>query len=81
MRETRPRLPAFVEQRMEVALWLGSPPPLPGLRDESKLPVVDLREASKVYARGGGSVVALDGVSVAIEEGEKIAIMGPSSAG
>jgi len=44
-------------------------------------PVVDLRDASKVYARGGGSVVALDGVSVAIHEGEKVAIMGPSGSG
>jgi putative ABC transport system ATP-binding protein len=44
-------------------------------------PVVDLERVSKVYPRGGGDVVALDGVSLQIALGEKVAIMGPSGSG
>jgi putative ABC transport system ATP-binding protein len=44
-------------------------------------PVVELREASKVYPRGGGDVTALDGVSLSVAEGEQLAIMGPSGSG
>ena len=44
-------------------------------------PLVDLARVSKVYPRGGGDVVALDGVSLSIASGEKVAIMGPSGSG
>jgi putative ABC transport system ATP-binding protein len=44
-------------------------------------PVVDLAGVRKVYPRGGGDVVALDGVSLQIASGEKVAIMGPSGSG
>jgi putative ABC transport system ATP-binding protein len=44
-------------------------------------PVVDLTRVSKIYPRGGGDVVALDGVSLSIASGEMIAIMGPSGSG
>jgi putative ABC transport system ATP-binding protein len=48
---------------------------------DTRGPVVDLREAAKVYPRGAGDVVALDGVSLRVSEGEQISIMGPSGSG
>jgi putative ABC transport system ATP-binding protein len=43
--------------------------------------VAELRDARKVYPRGGGDVVALAGLSLILKRGEKIAIMGPSGSG
>ena len=40
---------------------------------------VALREVRKVYGRGEGEVVALDGVSVGLAAGSFTAIMGPSA--
>jgi putative ABC transport system ATP-binding protein len=44
-------------------------------------PAVALRDVRKVYGRGEGEVVALDGVSVALAAGSFTAIMGPSGSG
>src|SRR3954451_12581704 len=44
-------------------------------------PAVALREVRKVYGAGDGSVVALDGVTVALPPGSFTAIMGPSGSG
>src|SRR5947208_13187996 len=41
-------------------------------------PAVALRDVRKVHGQGDGSVVALDGVSVALPPGSFTAIMGPS---
>jgi putative ABC transport system ATP-binding protein len=46
-----------------------------------KLPVVSIRQLSKVYRRGDSEVVALDNVSLDIEAGEFLALMGPSGSG
>src|SRR5215469_8025720 len=42
---------------------------------------VALRDVRKVYGRGEGAVVALDGVSAALLPGSFTAIMGPSGSG
>src|ERR1700744_5360751 len=42
---------------------------------------VALREVCKVYGRGDGSVVALDGVTVGLSRGSFTALMGPSGSG
>jgi putative ABC transport system ATP-binding protein len=44
-------------------------------------PAVALRDVRKVYGRGDGAVVALDGVSVGLAAGSFTAIMGPSGSG
>src|SRR4051812_50201842 len=42
---------------------------------------VSLRDVRKVHGRGDGAVSALDGASVALEQGSFTAIMGPSGSG
>ena len=44
-------------------------------------PAVALRDVRKVYGRGEGTVVALDGVTVDLPAGSFTAIMGPSGSG
>ena len=50
-------------------------------RTAASAPVVALRDVRKVYRRGEGAVVALDGVSVALAAGSFTALMGPSGSG
>jgi len=47
----------------------------------SRAPVVSLREVRKLYPRGARAVAALDGVTLSVDEGEKLVIMGPSGSG
>jgi putative ABC transport system ATP-binding protein len=42
---------------------------------------VALRDVRKVYGRGEGAVVALDGISIALPVGSFTAVMGPSGSG
>src|SRR3984885_11858402 len=44
-------------------------------------PAVALRDVRKVFGRGEGAIVALDGVSAALSAGSFTAIMGPSGSG
>jgi len=53
----------------------------PGGNNRMGTPVIELEEVRKVYPRLAGDVVALNGVSFAIEEGEFVAIMGASGSG
>jgi len=47
----------------------------------SKDPIIELIEVTKVYPLPAGDVIALDRVSMAIGDGEFVAIMGPSGSG
>ena len=44
-------------------------------------PAIALRDVRKVYGRGEGAVVALDGVTVGFPTGSFTAVMGPSGSG
>ena len=46
-----------------------------------KQPVIHVRDAVKRYGIGDASIFALNGVSLTIEAGEYVAIMGPSGSG
>jgi putative ABC transport system ATP-binding protein len=45
------------------------------------MPLVELRSVSKIYHLGGEEIRALDGVSLDIDSGEFISIIGPSGSG
>jgi putative ABC transport system ATP-binding protein len=47
----------------------------------SRQPLIELRDVTKVYPLKSGDVVALDKVSLSIQEGDFVAIMGPSGSG
>jgi putative ABC transport system ATP-binding protein len=45
------------------------------------MPIIHLEELSKIYGFGNATTLALDEVSLSVEEGEFVAVMGPSGSG
>lgn len=45
------------------------------------MPIIEIKDVSKLYGFGDAATVALDEVSLSIEPGEFVAIMGPSGSG
>ncbi len=45
------------------------------------MPIIELQEISKLYGFGDATAVALDEISLTIEPGEFVAVMGPSGSG
>src|SRR5678815_54665 len=48
---------------------------------DGRAPLLALRDVTKIYGEGDAAVRALDGVSLAIDQGELVAITGPSGSG
>ena len=46
-----------------------------------QVPVIELDDVSKIYPLPSGDVIALDHMSIRIDRGEFVAIMGPSGSG
>lgn len=44
-------------------------------------PIIDLQDVSKIYGFGDATTIALDEVSLRIDKGEFVAVMGPSGSG
>ena len=45
------------------------------------MPLIELKDVSKLYGFGDATTVALEEVSLSVEKGEFVAIMGPSGSG
>ena len=58
------------------------PAPFPGAPDAARADVVvEARDVVRVYGSGEARVVALGGVSLSVERGQFVAVMGPSGSG
>jgi putative ABC transport system ATP-binding protein len=69
------------QERREAAARTTVLPAPAGLRRGPRAPVIDLSEVTKTYAVGDIAVHALRGVSVRVQRGEYVAIIGASGSG
>ncbi len=61
--------------------WLGPPFRMADVPPESSSPIILAENLTKVYATGRIEVAAVRGISLAVEPGEFVAIVGPSGSG
>ena len=45
------------------------------------MPIIELRDATKIYHKGDAEIHTLDNVTISIDEGDFVALMGPSGSG
>ncbi|HPM61739.1 MAG TPA: ATP-binding cassette domain-containing protein, partial [Methanoregulaceae archaeon] len=51
------------------------------VRETDDQPLIELRDVTKVYPLKSGDITALDNISLSIQRGDFVAIMGPSGSG
>jgi putative ABC transport system ATP-binding protein len=76
-----PQASRIVRRRRRLGVWPPEPEPAPQTRPRRPRQVIDLRDATKVFELGAVSVRALRGVTLQIERGDFVAIMGSSGSG
>ena len=61
--------------------WPGNPAGASARAADVLMALIETRDLARIYDLDGGRVVALDGVSLDVDEGDLVAVMGPSGSG
>src|SRR5581483_176738 len=80
-RRRRPAHRRFARRRGRVARLLPRRPPRARVLEPGMTLAIDVREAFRIHRLGGATSVALQGLSLQVEEGEVVVVLGPSGSG